>query len=497
MTACFKLGRENLREGKLHNLFSCTLEGLSAMAVATLFACVGNAQTPPHCSVITGDRSLLIQTTVLLPDGPAENDQVVVAENGQIACVGPNCRRVWPHATRLVCEGMVLSPGLINTHDHIDFSHVAPRPDTGERFEHRHEWRKGLDGHLSKENFEADHDRRVIAWGELRFLVGGTTSTVGGDMAPGLLRNLDFASGLEGLPAHPVTYKVFPLDDADGIMRTHDCDYGHNPATHESVAQTNAFLAHVAEGGDEAARNEFLCESSTVYDSKPQSGGGGTSNDWLMPQATLIHAVALTHSDLSLVAQRGASIVWSPRSNLSLYGRTLDVLEAHRLEITIALGSDWLPSGSMNLNRELACAAHYSQEHMQNALSDHDLWRMVTVDAARAVHDDALIGSIQVGKLADLALFEGKGEKAVTESTPQKVALVLRGGTVLYGRDELVDRLKTGCQPLNVGGDSRRLCSESGTPNAVELEEFAHSRGLYPLAFSGKPTNEPSCETSP
>ena len=36
-----------------------------------------------------------------------------------------------------------MSPGLINTHDHITFTQNSPYNDTGERYEDRHQWRKG------------------------------------------------------------------------------------------------------------------------------------------------------------------------------------------------------------------------------------------------------------------------------------------------------------------------------------------------------------------
>ena len=455
------------------------------------------AQAHAACRVTPGSDGLLIRAVVLTIERPIRDGQVLVGPDGRIRCVGTDCTAMAAGATVLDCPDDVLSPGMINTHDHIDFTGIAPRPDTGERYEHRHEWRKGLDGHRSLETFKPEHDPRLIAWGELRFLVGGTTSTVGEGMAPGLLRNLDFAAGLEGLPARPVTYRIFPLDDAAGLMRTHDCDYGHHPATHDEVAGTSAFLAHVAEGSDTAARNEFRCESSSTYDRTAQQGGGGTSNDWIMPQATLIHAVALTPQDLALVAQRHANLVWSPRSNLSLYGRTLNVLEAHRLGIPVALGSDWLPSGSMNLNRELACAVHYDHTVLQDALAPYDLWRMVTIDAARVVHDDALIGSIAPGRLADLALFEPSGADpydGVVQSTPQSVVLVLRGGVPLYGQPAVVDALRPGCEALDVAGSSRRLCPEPGRPAVAEIEGFVAGRSLYPLAFAGTPLNEPACE---
>jgi cytosine/adenosine deaminase-related metal-dependent hydrolase len=171
----------------------------------------GATATPP-CAVHRGHiAGLVIEATVLTPSGVEPHGSVRVGADGRIVCVGIACGLHAGDVSIIRCPADVLSPGLINTHDHIDFAGVAPRPDTGERFAHRHEWRLGLDGHHRLENFTNDRDTRVIAWGELRFLAGGTTSTVGEAMAPGLLRNLDFAAGLEGLPVTPVTYRIFPL----------------------------------------------------------------------------------------------------------------------------------------------------------------------------------------------------------------------------------------------------------------------------------------------
>nr|WP_246377007.1 MULTISPECIES: amidohydrolase family protein [Gluconacetobacter] len=219
-----------------------------------------------------------------------------------------------------------------------------------------------------------------------------------------------------------------------------------------------------------------------------------------MPQAALIHAVALTPADFDLVAARRASLVWSPRSNLSLYGQTMDVLAARRRGITIALGSDWLPSGSMNLNRELACAVHFNHSHLHDALSDDALWRMVTLNAARVAGAEKEIGSIAVGKLADLVLFADpahRGVHAVVRARPQDEMLVLRGGTVLLGRGDLVDRLRPSCEAIDVPGVSLKLCPEPGRVSAAELEAYAARHALYPLAFDGTPPDEPPCETAP
>src|SRR5262249_48024215 len=50
-----------------------------------------------------------------------------------------------------------------------------------------------------------------------------------------------------------------------------------------------------------------------------------------------IHATGLTADDLAVVAQHGGSIVWSPFSNLILYGATADIVAAMRFGIPVAL----------------------------------------------------------------------------------------------------------------------------------------------------------------
>lgn len=466
------------------------LLGLAGLLVADSEAAAASCRYRPGAP----EAGLLMRATVLAPDKVLEHGEVRVDAGGTITCVG-HCRA--PGAAVLDCDGAVLSPGFINPHDHIAYAHVPPLPDRGERYAHRHEWRFGTHGHTRLETFGPTHDPRVVGWGELRFLAGGTTSIVGGAMAPGLARNLDFADGLEGLPIRPVTYTIFPLDDLHGIERIGDCDYGPHPTSRAEVAASSAFLAHVAEGRDAAAENEFRCESSTRFDPVRHPDGGGPSQDWLLPQATLIHAVGLSPADLALVAERHASLVWSPRSNLALYGATLDIATALRLGINVALGADWLPTGSMDMNRELACARAYSRTQLGRQISDRTLWLMATRNAARATRTEAWLGSIAPGHLADLVLFDRPaGQAAVTAavlSTPRSTLLVLRGGRPLYGDAALLRKMRPGCAAVPVAGADKALCSEPGAEPPAALVAFAQEAGLYPLAFEGTPRDEPSC----
>src|SRR5262249_31809736 len=156
-----------------------------------------------------GGAQMIVQGNVLTPSAVFHGGQVAIDATGTITCVGCACAQ--GGETIVSCPAASISPGLINTHDHITFTQDPPDNDTGERYDDRQQWREGLDGHAkipAPGGATADEQR----WGELRFLLGGATSTVGSGGTAGLLRNLDktLQEGLQ--PTHsPVDFDTFPL----------------------------------------------------------------------------------------------------------------------------------------------------------------------------------------------------------------------------------------------------------------------------------------------
>jgi len=147
---------------------------------------------------------------------------------------------------------------------------------------------------------------------ELRYVLGGATSIAGSNGQPALLRNIDKANLLEGLAVAPTRLEVFPLDDGGGPLQTSGCDYGSGALQTSDVADENAFIPHIAEGIDVEARNEILCTSQ------------GSTNI-LGANTAVVHAMPLLAADARLFHDRGAAVVWSPRSNVDLYGNTAPV----------------------------------------------------------------------------------------------------------------------------------------------------------------------------
>ncbi len=436
-----------------------------------------------NCEVKAGTAALLISGDLMLEHSILRGGQVLVDAGGKIACSGCDCTASAAGATEVVCPQAVISPALINSHDHITYAHNQPYNDTGERYEHRHEWRKGKNGH-TKISSKGGASKDQIRWGELRFLVGGATSTVGSGSATGFLRNLD-KDDQEGLAQKPVHYETFPLGDSGGSLLTMSCDYPGIDSKGD-ISNDDAYFPHVAEGISAAARNEFLCVST-------ESGGG---EDLVEPQSAFIHAVGLSPPDYALMRMEGTSLVWSPRSNITLYGDTAVVTVAARLGVRIVLGTDWMPTGSMNMLRELRCADGLNTDYYDGFFSDRELWRMVTESAAQAAAVDDVVGTLREGMVADIAIFDAKtlsDHRAIIDAEPQGVALVLRGGVVLYGDDGLVDGLASNCDVLDVCGTSKRVCASADIGKSLsDLEQSVGNQ--YPLFYCTEPENEPSCK---
>jgi hypothetical protein len=157
------------------------------------------------------------------------------------------------------------------------------------------------------------------------------------------------------------------------------------------------------------------------------------------------------------------SIVWSPFSNLWLYGTTTDVPKALAKGLNVCVGSDWGPSGTRNVLGEIKVASLVSGKEGWR-LTPFEIVKMITANPgdalARAWHIQA--GRIQPGALADLAVIAAKANDdpfdAILRATEPDVVLVFIGGKPVYGTAALMAKAAA-AQPgeLEVAGKAQRL----------------------------------------
>ena len=221
----------------------------------------------------------------------------------------------------------------------------------------------------------------------------------------------------------------------------------------------------------------------------------------MKPQTAMIHAIGLLPADAALAASKGVGVIWSPRSNIDLYGFTASVTTFARLGVQISLGTDWTASGSMNMLRELTCADDYNRNSLGGFFADYQLYRMVTEDAAANTSKGTQIGAIKKGLYGDITVWNGAGKdtwRSVINAGVSDVAVVLRAGKVLTGETEVVDALSggQGCEALNDCLADHKICAQQEFGKSVADILTAAGGDKYPVFFCGTPDNEPSCVPS-
>jgi 5-methylthioadenosine/S-adenosylhomocysteine deaminase len=163
-----------------------------------------------------------------------------------------------------------------------------------------------------------------------------------------------------------------------------------------------------------------------------------------LTRATIvIHGTALTEEQLGDLRDEGAKLVWSPQSNLRLYGETTRAAAGIRLRLKVGLGADWLPSGSTSLLAEMKVARQVLARQGLD-VGARKLVEMVTSDAAVIAGLEDKLGMIEVGRPADLVVFERRDEdpyENIAQADPSSVELVMIDGDLAYGRYERVQEL--------------------------------------------------------
>ena len=462
----------------------------------------------------------------------------VLVRNGRIAAIwqgekAPEGIDVTDAVRAPLRPDSYIYPGLINLHDH-PFYDVLPlwqppsshrQPTAGrslgtEPYANRYQWNTGPSpapelarlvsnpSSLLTASIGLGRLTDVLKFGRARMILGGTTATQGGGSSPAydslLARNVESAN----FGRQRILSRVAPIASLDAA-----------DASTLSAAMADglvdAWLVHLAEGVRDTDRRPGDATSSRAEFAALKTHG-------LLTDATVIvHGVGLESEDFHEMAQAGpaltqvagnrygAKLVWSPLSNLLLYGRTTAVYEALAAGVLVSLGTDWTPSGSANLLTELKVADRALRDrsllgdhrHLVPALtagqSDQDhggaeraldrlLVEMVTINPAMAVRWHDQVGSIDVGKVADLLVVHGTPPRAhagipdspyrrLIDATEQNVELVMVGGIAQAGAPAVMSALKH--------GDYEIVRSDLGCfEKAIDITSSSVPQGMDTLA---------------
>jgi 5-methylthioadenosine/S-adenosylhomocysteine deaminase len=173
------------------------------------------------------------------------------------------------------------------------------------------------------------------------------------------------------------------------------------------------------------------------------------------------------------MAEKGASMVWSPLSNLLLYGGTARIADAKQAGVRMGIGSDWSPSGSKNLLGELK-VAHLASQAAGGVLSDTEIVALATVNAAAILHWQDQLGSIEAGKRADFLVLDTAPQnpyEALLKAGESAVQLVMINGVARYGEPDIMKSLGASGENVTVGGHKRmlHLAQKTSDPDVASI----------------------------
>lgn len=414
------------------------------------------------CGAPIRTGSYALHGDVVTPAGVMPGYYVVVTDEkiSDITALAPTDTQV------LETDGVIF-PGLVDGHGHVEYNHI-PLADLGKRYSDRDQWPNGskyqtLVKDPKKAVTSAGLQCEALRHGEARALVGGTTAIQGTPLTAcvrSLVRNIEGTNFCQDKVRQNVM-------DISGFGRSISGKLSFAASIKADIAnhKLDAFAVHAGEGIDEHERSEWDELKALGLD---------------VPQAVLIHTTAFGPAEYAEVAQAGAKVIWSPLSNLLLYGKTDDVPSAMRAGVNVSLGTDWAPSGSANLLGELKVADLVNQKQWSGFLTDEQLVKMVTINPAQAYALDKFIGSIEVGKYADLMVVAKQPGltpyRDLIAARPQDVMFVTISGDPLFGDPRLMDQ-------AGKAGDYETI-DACGAPKAIDMTVTAKdvTRGTEALS---------------
>lgn len=421
---------------------------------------VESVATPPAVVSGGGDH-LVLRGTLLLPDGPIEGDLRI--ENGIITCAAASCSH--DNATVIDTNG-VISPGLVDAHNHLAYDFIPEwEPDPVMLYNNRYEWADegSYEAHVgpyaSNRSLNTTFCPSAL-WGEARAIIHGTTLMMGQSFdrtcTAGGMRNADHKHRLGYNHMRTSIGSVRDINDEAAESLVSSFQDTDEPKTR--------FAVHMQEGvmGDNL---ELEFESFAGRDTRSNRHMGTSllAGEGYFGVALMIHSMGLTAEQLMESIDNGAHFVWSPSSNVILYGDTAPIEEMLDLAIDVALAPDWTVSGADNMLEEMRFASSYGIGQSIDDLTPETIWRMSTVNAADAVGLVESVGTLEVGKHADIVVFGREALDpyvAVLDSRAEDVRLTLIEGRAHYGDMNLEDAtaVNGSCEVFDACGSAKFLC---------------------------------------
>ena len=410
------------------------VRGLSSLLCITAAAATLCAQAPQKQPVAV-DLLVTGATVVTMdPDRRVIEGGFLAVRGDSVVAIGEQVATMFPKgltATKTIdARGKIVIPGLINGHTHIPMVLMRGLKDD-----------VTLDDWLRKYIFPAEA-RNVtedyVRWGSRLALAemirSGTTTFADMYYFEDAEAEETKAAGLRGFLGE--TWIDFPAPDNKN--ETEMAAYTEkflkkwqgDPFIHAAVAPHSIYTCSEKTLRDSAALARKYHAPILIHVAEMEKEfvdsvktNGATPVGYLDrigvlgPDVLAAHCIWLDSTDMKIVAERQTGCVHNPSSNMMLASGVAAVVDERAAGMRVGLGTDG-PAGSnndLNMMEEMDLAAKLQKTYRVDprALGAKGALEMATIEGARALHMEKEIGSLEVGKKADLVMLNLNAPNAV------------------------------------------------------------------------------------
>ncbi len=402
------------------------IEIKSGLLAALLVLATAMQAFPKTPAVVNVDILIVGGTIVTM------NDKREVIENGAIAVTNGKIDLIGtrPIVTSKVrakrtidATGKVVIPGLINTHTHVPMSLFRGIADDMDL----QEWLTKFIFPAEAKNVDEAFVRAGTRLGLAEMIKGGTTTYCDMYYFEDAIADETKKAGMRGVLGETVI--DFPAPDnktwADGIAYTERFikKWQNDPlitpaiAPHApyTVSQEHLLEARAVSDKLKAPLVIHLAEANTETEFIQQKHAGQRpigfveKIEFFNGRTIAAHAIQTNDAEIELLKKHNVGVAHNPQSNMKLAAGTAPVAAMLAKGVNVGLGTDGAASNndlSMWEEMDTAAKLHKLAASDPKAMPAETVFAMATIGGAKALHMGDKVGSIEVGKFADIAIVD-------------------------------------------------------------------------------------------
>ena len=377
---------------------------------------------------------ILNGTIVTMRENEIIRDGAIVIENDTIIAVGKTSeikRKYGSGYEKINAEGKIVMPGLVNTHQHAAMSLLRGYADDLPLQEWLEKWIWPIEGHMTASDIYAgalltaaesimggtttvntmyhytaeENEAKAFADAGLRGVVGHVCFSWRKKEDKKALEDLakNWHNQVNGLirvsvdPHAPYTVDPDYMKELKELQTELKNEYGEKAPIiwHIHVAETNDELEKIKKAFNVQLKDGIMKYLDSL----------GVLDEYVIAA----HCVALTERDIAIMKSRDVKASHNPISNLKLASGISPVPKMLEQGVTVALGTDSpCSNNTADIFEVMKTAAilHKGVNGNPTLMPAQKVLRMATLDGAKALSWDKEIGSIEVGKKADIVIVD-------------------------------------------------------------------------------------------